>query len=105
MARLGIDHNDIDNLSSEHKKRLVRLSIDPKTVTFRRVVDTNDRFLREITVGQGPQEKGRTRITGFDITVASEVRLECEIDGAALSLELKYGTESPYGLEDACILS
>ncbi len=36
-------------------------------------MDTNDRFLREIEVGLGPEEKGRTRHTGFDISVASEV--------------------------------
>lgn len=34
---------------------------------------TCDRFLRTITVGQGPAEKGHTRETSFDITVASEV--------------------------------
>ena len=37
------------------------------------MVDTNDRFLREITIGQGPEEKGMTRHTGYDITVASEI--------------------------------
>ena len=36
-------------------------------------MDTNDRFLREITTGQGPDEKGHTRSTGFDIAVASEI--------------------------------
>ncbi len=36
-------------------------------------MDTNDKFLREIEVGLGPEEKGLTRRTGFDITVASEV--------------------------------
>lgn len=36
-------------------------------------MDINDRFLRGITVGQGPQEKGMTRETGFDIAVASEI--------------------------------
>ena len=36
-------------------------------------MDTNDRFLRVITVGQGPNEKGMTRQTGFDITVSSEI--------------------------------
>lgn len=36
-------------------------------------MDTNDRFLREIEVGLGPEEKGKTRRTGYDITVASEV--------------------------------
>lgn len=36
-------------------------------------MDTNDRFLRSITIGQGPQEKGKTRQCQFDITVASEI--------------------------------
>ncbi|CAG8718577.1 14080_t:CDS:10, partial [Dentiscutata erythropus] len=36
------------------------------------VIDTNDRFLRRITIGQNPTEKGQTRSTGFDISVASE---------------------------------
>ena len=40
-------------------------------ITWRRVLDTNDRFLRGITIGQGPQEKGMTRTTAFDISVAS----------------------------------
>ena len=37
------------------------------------MTDTNDRMLRGITIGQGPAEKGRTRETGYDITVASEI--------------------------------
>ena len=37
------------------------------------VVDTNDRYLRKITVGQSPTEKGYVRETNFDITVASEI--------------------------------
>ena len=37
------------------------------------MVDTNDRFLRTITIGKGPDEKGFERETGFDITVASEI--------------------------------
>lgn len=54
-------------------RRFARLDIDPETITWRRVVDINDRFLREITVGQGPAEKGFERKTGYDITVASEI--------------------------------
>ncbi len=41
--------------------RFVRLDIDPETITWRRVMDVNDRFLRVITVGQSPTEKGMTR--------------------------------------------
>jgi len=37
------------------------------------VVDTNDRFLRQITIGQAATEKGHDRVTRFDITVASEI--------------------------------
>ena len=36
-------------------------------------MDTNDRFLRKITVGQSPTEKGQTRECQFDISVASEI--------------------------------
>ena len=37
------------------------------------VIDTNDRFLREITIGESPTEKGFTRKAKFDISVASEI--------------------------------
>jgi len=73
LKKLGIDKTDPDQLTDEEKSRFARLDIDPDSITWRRVVDTNDRFLREITIGQGPEEKGRTRVTGFDITVASEI--------------------------------
>ncbi|MFU8771013.1 MAG: formate--tetrahydrofolate ligase [Anaerolineales bacterium] len=73
LKKLGIDKTDPKELSAEERSRFVRLDIDPDSITWRRVVDTNDRFLREITIGQGPNEKGKTRVTGFDITVASEI--------------------------------
>lgn len=53
--------------------RFVRLDIDPETITWKRVVDINDRFLRGITTGQGAAEKGMTRETAFNITVSSEI--------------------------------
>ena len=53
--------------------RFVRLDIDPETITWNRVVDTNDRYLRKISIGHSPTEKGVTRETQFDITVASEI--------------------------------
>jgi formate--tetrahydrofolate ligase len=48
-------------------------AIDPRRVAWRRVVDLNDRALREIVVGLGGVGNGFARETGFDITVASEV--------------------------------
>jgi formyltetrahydrofolate synthetase len=73
LAKLGIEKTDPNELTEEEIGRFVRLDIDPDGITWRRVVDTNDRFLREITVGEGPEEKGFTRKTGYDITVASEI--------------------------------
>jgi formyltetrahydrofolate synthetase len=73
LKKLGIDKTSPDDLTPEEISRFVRLDIDPGTITWKRVMDTNDRMLRQITVGEGPQEKGRERVTGFDITVASEI--------------------------------
>ena len=73
LKKLGIDKTDPEELTPEERSRFARLDIDPDSLTWRRVVDTNDRFLRDITIGQGPEEKGMTRRTGYDITVASEI--------------------------------
>ena len=73
LKKLGIDKTDPSELTAEERARFARLDIDPNGITWRRVVDTNDRFLREIEIGLGPEEKGRVRRTGYDITVASEI--------------------------------
>ena len=52
---------------------LRRLDIDPYSITWNRVVDVNDRALRNVIVGLGTKWDGRPRQSGFDITVASEV--------------------------------
>lgn len=72
LKKLGIAKTDPNELTPEEISKFVRLDIDPSTITWRRVVDTNDRFLRGITIGRGPQEKSE-RETGYDITVASEI--------------------------------
>lgn len=73
LRKLGIDKTNPNDLTPEERSRFARLDIDPGTITWRRGLDTNDRMLRQITIGQGPEEKGFTRVTGFDITVASEI--------------------------------
>ncbi len=73
LKKLGINKTNPEDLTEEERSKLVRLDIDPETITWRRVVDTSDRFLREITVGQGPEEQAFARKTGYDITVASEI--------------------------------
>lgn len=72
LQRLGIHKTDPNELTPEERRRFARLDIDPDSITWRRVIDTNDRFLREIEIGLGPEEQ-MPRRTGFDITVASEV--------------------------------
>ncbi len=54
-----------------HQGNALGLSID--NITWRRVLDVNDRALRNITIGQGAPEDGVERTSGFDITAASEV--------------------------------
>jgi len=73
LKKLGIEKTDPDELTKEECSRLVRLDIDPDTITWMRGIDTNDRYLREITIGQSPSEKGVERKSGFYITVASEI--------------------------------
>ncbi|MGD0613639.1 MAG: formate--tetrahydrofolate ligase [Anaerolineales bacterium] len=73
LKKLGISKTDPNALTPEERSRFARLDIDPASITWRRVVDTNDRFLRTITIGEGPAEKGFERKTGYDITVASEI--------------------------------
>ena len=73
LRKLGIAGTDPNGLTAEERSRFVRLGLDPGAITWRRVIDTSDRMLRQITIGQGPEEKGHTRVTGFDITAASEV--------------------------------
>ena len=73
LKKLGIDKTNPNDLTPEERKRFARLDIDPAAITWRRVVDTNDRLLRSITIGQGPEEAGNERQTGYDITVASEI--------------------------------
>ncbi|XP_021245860.1 monofunctional C1-tetrahydrofolate synthase, mitochondrial isoform X5 [Numida meleagris] len=73
LRRLGINKTDPETLIEEEISRFVRLDIDPSTITWQRVVDTNDRFLRKITVGQANTEKGFVRQAQFDIAVASEI--------------------------------
>jgi methylenetetrahydrofolate dehydrogenase (NADP+)/methenyltetrahydrofolate cyclohydrolase/formyltetrahydrofolate synthetase/formate--tetrahydrofolate ligase len=55
------------------KKGLKKLNINPYSLTWNRVVDVNDRALRNIMIGLGEKEDGVPRQAGYDITVASEV--------------------------------
>ena len=66
-----------DSLSDEKLAQacpeIPRLNIDPYSIMWNRVVDINDRALRNVVIGLGPKADGRPRQTGYDITVASEI--------------------------------
>lgn len=73
LKKLGITKPNPNDLTPEERSRFARLDIDEKTITWRRVIDINDRFLREIEVGRGKDEAGHEHLSGYDITVASEI--------------------------------
>jgi methylenetetrahydrofolate dehydrogenase (NADP+) / methenyltetrahydrofolate cyclohydrolase / formyltetrahydrofolate synthetase len=73
LKNLGIDAAEPCDMTKEERKRFVRLNIDRDTLTWRRATDTNDRLLRQITVGEGSKEKDFNLETSFYITVASEL--------------------------------
>lgn len=73
LKKLGITKTDPNSLTEEEKRKFARLDIDPENITWTRVVDINDRFLRKITIGENPTEKGKTRQTSFCISVGSEI--------------------------------
>uniref|UniRef100_A0A8D1Q8V9 Monofunctional C1-tetrahydrofolate synthase, mitochondrial n=1 Tax=Sus scrofa TaxID=9823 RepID=A0A8D1Q8V9_PIG len=60
LKKLGINKTDPSALTEDEMRKFARLDIDPATITWQRVLDTNDRFLRKITAQ-------------FDIAVASEI--------------------------------
>jgi formyltetrahydrofolate synthetase len=91
LKKLGIHKTDPNALTPEERSRFARLDIDPDTITWRRVVDTNDRMLRQITVGQGPEEKGATRVTGFDIAVASEIMAILALATSLADMKERFG--------------
>jgi formate--tetrahydrofolate ligase len=70
---IGAANNLLAALIDNHMHWENELDIDPRLVTWRRVVDMNDRALREITSGLGGYYNGVVREAGFDITVASEI--------------------------------
>ena len=70
---IGAAHNLLSAIIDNHIHWENSLNIDPRRITWRRVVDMNDRSLRDITCGLGGTGNGIPRQSGFDITVASEI--------------------------------
>lgn len=73
MHAVGAAHNLLSAMVDNHIYWENELRVDSRRVSWRRVVDINDRALRDITVGLGGVANGFARETGYDITVASEI--------------------------------
>lgn len=73
MHAVTAAHNLLSAMLDDHLYRGNALGLDPSSITWRRVLDVNDRALRNIVVGLGTGADGVPRQTGFDITAASEV--------------------------------
>uniref|UniRef100_A0A7V3NTT7 Formate--tetrahydrofolate ligase n=1 Tax=candidate division WOR-3 bacterium TaxID=2052148 RepID=A0A7V3NTT7_UNCW3 len=80
---VSIAHNLISAIIDNHIHQGNELGIDLRKITWKRVVDLNDRALRKIIIGLGGPTNGFPREDGFDITAASEIM-------AILGLSLNY---------------
>jgi len=73
MHAVTAAHNMLAAMIDNHLYQGNQLGLDPHNITWRRVLDVNDRALRNIVIGLGSRLDGVPRQTGFDITAASEV--------------------------------
>uniref|UniRef100_A0A2I3LVK6 Monofunctional C1-tetrahydrofolate synthase, mitochondrial n=1 Tax=Papio anubis TaxID=9555 RepID=A0A2I3LVK6_PAPAN len=91
LKKLGINKTDPSTLTEEEVSKFARLDINPSTITWQRVLDTNDRFLRKITIGQGNTEKGYFRQAQFDIAVASEIMAVLALTDSLADMKARLG--------------
>ncbi len=84
-------HNLLSAMVDNHLHQGNALALDLHNITWRRVLDVNDRALRNIVVGLGGKADGVTRQTGFDITAASEVMAILALATSAADLRARLG--------------
>ena len=82
MHAVTAAHNLLAAVLDNHLFQGNALGLDVKDITWRRVLDVNDRALRNIVIGLGAKADGVTRQTGFDITAASEVMATLALAGS-----------------------
>ena len=91
MHAIGAAHNLLSAMIDNHLYWENELRLDSRRVSWRRVVDINDRALRDITVGLGGVANGFARETGYDITVASEIMAIFCLANSLSDLERRLG--------------
>lgn len=84
-------HNMLAAMIDNHLYHGNALDLDPGEIQWRRVLDVNDRSLRNIVIGLGAKADGVTRQTGFDITAASEVMTTLSLATSAADLRERLG--------------
>ncbi len=78
-------------IDNELQSKERRLDLDPRTVTWKRVMDMNDRALRKMVIGLGGTSEGVPRETGFDITAASEIMAILCLSNDLIDLKRRLG--------------
>ena len=91
MHAVTAAHNMLSAILDNHLYQGNQLGLDPANITWRRVLDVNDRALRNIVVGLGGAEDGVPRQTGFDITAASEVMAVLALSTSLQDLRRRLG--------------
>jgi formate--tetrahydrofolate ligase len=91
MHAVTAAHNLLAAMIDNHLYHGNVLGLDPNEITWRRVLDVNDRALRNIVIGLGPRADGVTRQTGFDITAASEVMATLALTTSLVDLRQRLG--------------
>ena len=84
-------HNLLSAMISNHIFQGNALELEPHAISWRRVLDVNDRSLRSIVEGLGQKEDGDPRQTGFDITAASEVMTILSLATSTADLRQRLG--------------
>lgn len=88
---IGSANNLISACIDNHIKQGNELKIDTNKIIFKRVVDMNDRALRDIVIGLGGSENGVTRQSSFQITVASEIMAILCLSNSLMDLKERIG--------------
>ncbi len=91
MHAVTAAHNLLSAMIDNHLYQGNKLGLDVNEITWRRVLDVNDRALRNIVIGLGPKADGVTRQTGFDITAASELMATLALTTSLADLRQRLG--------------
>jgi formate--tetrahydrofolate ligase len=84
-------HNQLAAMIDNHLYQGNALNVEPHSITWRRVMDVNDRALRHIVAGLGARTDGVPRQTGFDITAASEVMAILALSTSLQDMRSRFG--------------